>query len=115
MCPSITRRLACSRLLTPVLRVLVRIGEISAKDCFSCLTVIMGVSLVDGDVHGGAVLGVEGEYSGAGGGAGLLRKPGGLLFQRGAEHNPTVFSEIRYLHGVEMPGEQDLRRSWLAP
>src|SRR5699024_6728603 len=28
---------------------------------------------------------------------------------------PTVFSEIRYLHGVEMPGEQDLRRSWLAP
>src|SRR5699024_129946 len=58
MCPSITRRLACSRLLIPVLRVLVRMGEMSAKDCFSCLTVIMGVSLVDGDVHGCAVPGL---------------------------------------------------------
>src|SRR5699024_8536942 len=65
--------------------------------------------------HWGAVLGVEGEHPGAGGGACLLRKPGGLPLQRGAKHNPTVFSEIRYLHGVEMPSEQDLRRAWFAP
>ena len=39
----------------------------------------MGVSLVDGDVHGGAVLSVEGEHAGARGGACLLRKPRGLL------------------------------------
>ena len=44
----------------------------SAKDCFSCLTVIMWVSLVDGDVHGCAVLGVESQHPGAGCGARLL-------------------------------------------
>ena len=87
----------------------------SAKDCFSCLTVIMGVSLVDGDVHWGAVLGVEGEHAGAGGGARLLRKPGGLLFQRGAEHDPAVGGEIADLHGVEVPGQQNLRRAWFPP
>src|SRR5699024_8537692 len=98
MCPSITRRLACSRLLIPVLRVLVRMGEISAKVCFNCLTVIMGVSLVDGDVHGGAVLGVESQHPGAGGGARLLRKPRGLPLQGGAEHDPAVCGEIAELH-----------------
>src|SRR5699024_6986780 len=51
-------------------------------------------SLVDGDVHGGAVLGVEGEHPGAGCGARLLRKPRGLPLQAGAKHDPAVCGEI---------------------
>ena len=54
----------------------VREGLLQLLDCDNGF-----FSLVDGDVHWGAVLGVEGEHPGAGGGAGFLRKPRGLPLQ----------------------------------